>query len=72
MQQPPFSYLEGCSKESLKHFRLNRQNRAAEARKALRELLLSAIFSEAEALFASWIEDYGEQLICSEEKTTSS
>lgn len=70
--QPEIDYLMNCSKDSVRHFRLNRQNRAAEARKHLRELLLNAIFAEAEALFAKWIEEYGEQLVCTEEKTTSS
>lgn len=64
MDEREVKYLTTCSKDSVRCYRLNRLNRAAEARKHLREVLLAAIRAEAEAMFSGFVEEYGEQLVC--------
>lgn len=73
MDAKEVKYLMGCSKPAVQSYRMSRLNRAAEARKRLREVLLDAIRAEAEAMFSGMIDEFGEQLICEvkEEKASS-
>jgi hypothetical protein len=66
MNLPPFGYLLEKSKHSLKDFRLRQLNERSNSWRHARESLEDAIQAEALALLATWIEQYGEELIAQE------
>lgn len=57
-------YALECSRTALGSYVLARLNESANLRKQAAELIRTAVEAEAKAMFAAWVECFGEEVVC--------